>query len=241
MFGIIYNINMNTTYIVLICVGILVLFILFGLAIVNKSGEELWDKFNETAKYPSAITPLQFAEIISNTFFGGRINITFNPKPLTDSFSSDGRLTISSQYANEYHLAGLAIVAHELGHAFQFSREKEKMKKHAKKLRLSKLLSRFISPIFIAGVVLLCFNYYISAIVCGVVVVVLFVLACSVKLSTVKIENEASLIAVDILRDFASLDEKQLKIVKQFLNSARLTYIADLLKIMLKWTGLTRK
>lgn len=232
---------MNLIYIILIAVGVLVLFILFGLAIVNKSGEELLDKFNETAKYPTLITPLLFANTISNTFFKSSIKIDFKPNLLCDSFSSDGHLTLCSKYANEPHLAGLAIVAHELGHAFQFSRDKAKMKKHAKKLRLSQILSRFTTPVFLAGIVLLCFGYYIFAALLGVLAIVLFILACSVKMSTIKIEKEASSIALDLLKDIAELDEQQLKKAKQFLDSAKLTYIADLLKIMLKWTGFTKK
>ena len=232
---------MNLIYIILIAVGVLVLFILFGLAIVNKSGEELLDKFNDTAKYSTSITPLQFANNISNAFFHGSIKISFKPNLLSDCFSSDGRLIISSKYANEYHLAGLAVVAHELGHAFQFAKQKDKMYKHAKRLNLSKILSRFISPLFIAGIVLLCFGYYIFAGVAGALAITFFILAVSVKMSTVKIEKEASTIALDLLKDMANLDEHQLKIAKKFLNSAKLTYIADLLKIMLKWTGFVRR
>lgn len=232
---------MNLIYIILIAVGILILFILFGLAIVNKSGEELLDKFKETSKYPSAITPLDFAHTISNTFFNNSIKINFNNNLLSDCFSSNGQLTLCSQYANTPHLAGLSIVAHELGHAFQFSRDKEKMRKHAKKLNLSKLLSKFTTPIFLGGIVLLCFGYYIFAAIAGALAILLFILAVSVKMSTIKIENEASAIALDLLKDFAHLDEQQQKISKQFLDSAKLTYIADLLKIMLKWTGFTRR
>lgn len=232
---------MNLIYIILIAVSILILFILFGLAIVNKSGEELLDKFKDVSKYPTIITPLDFAHTISKMFFRGSIQFNFKPNLLCDSFSSDGHLTLCSQYANTPHLAGLAIVAHELGHAFQFSRDRAKMNKHAKKLNLSKLLSKFTTPIFLGGIVLLCFGYYIIAAIAGALAVFLFILACSVKMSTIKIEKEASTIALDLLIDFAQLDEQQLKITKQFLDSAKLTYIADLLKIMLKWTGFTRR
>lgn len=232
---------MNLIYIVLIAIGCLILLILFGLAVVNKSGEEVLDSFNKTAKHSTSITPLQFAQNISNMFFCGNIKIGFSQNILSDCFSSNGHLTICNKYANEYNLAGLTIVAHELGHAFQFARDKDKMKKHAKRLSLSKILSRFTTPIFLVGIVLLCFEYYIFSIVCGILAIVFFILAVSVKMSTVKIENEASQIALDLLKDIAELDEQQLKIAKNFLDSAKLTYIADVLKIMLKWTGFTRK
>ena len=39
---------MNLIYIVLIAIGCLILLILFGLAVVNKSGEEVLDSFIET-------------------------------------------------------------------------------------------------------------------------------------------------------------------------------------------------
>ncbi|MBQ7885021.1 MAG: zinc metallopeptidase [Clostridia bacterium] len=232
---------MNLIYIVLIAVGVLVLFILAGLAIVNKSGEELYDKFNQISKYETSISPIEFANFISKTFFGGQIRICFDERILSDSYSSDGKLTLCSKYANNKQLAGLAIVAHELGHAFQFASERNKMKKYGKKLKLSKILSRLISPLFIIAVALLCFEYYIFAIICAGLAVILFILACSVKMSTIKIENEASLNALELLKTYANFDEHQLKLAEEFLNSAKLTYIADLLKIMLKWTGMTRK
>ena len=80
----------------------------------------------------------------------------------------------------------------------------------------------------------------LSGIVAGIAILV-FISALSVKMSTIKIEEEASSTAIEILRTQAYLTESELQIAKEFLNSAKQTYVADLLKSMLKWTGLTRK
>ena len=203
---------MSLTHIILIAAGAFVVLILAGLAIVNTSGEALYDKFKKLSEHPAIASPLEFANYISKTFFKGQIVVEYSEQPLSDSYSSDGKLTLCQDYAGQKQLGGLAIAAHELGHAFQFAKDRPKMKKHGKKLRLSKTLSKFITPLFIGGIVLLCFEYYIFAIACAVLAIILFILACSVKMSTIKIESEASQIGLDLLKTYAFLDDKQLKL-----------------------------
>ena len=60
-------------------------------------------------------------------------------------------------------------------------------------------------------------------------------------MSTLKIEKEASNKAMELLETYAFLTEEDLILARKFLNSAKQTYIADVLKIMLKWTMLVKK
>lgn len=215
--------------------------VLAGLAIVNYSGEELLSKFKETAKITTNMSAYQLAQIVSQGSFNNRIRIVFSNVLFCDSYSSNNVLTLSAQYAQEHNLAGLAICAHELGHAFQFKEQAHKMKQYGKKVKFSKILSKLVTPVLILAIVLCCFDKLIlSAITIGVAFVV-FITALSVKMSTIKIEKEASDTALQILKDYANITDTELKSAKKFLNSAKQTYVADLLKSVLKWTGLTRK
>ena len=54
----------------------------------------------------------------------------------------------------------------------------------------------------------------------------------------IKIEKEASDFAVEYLKEVLTTDE--IKICRDFLNSARLTYWASLFKGLLGWTFLTK-
>ena len=232
---------MNLTLIIIISVGILVLLILAGHAIVNFSGEEMLNKFNQTSNVVTNMSAVELANSISQNYFHNRIRLTFKPNKFCDCYASNNVLTLCSEYANKKNLAGLAICAHELGHAFQFKNQAKKMQKYGKKINTSKFLSKLVNVILFVAIILVFFEKLIlSGIVAGIAILV-FISALSVKLSTIKIEEEASSTAIEILRTQAYLTESELQIAKEFLNSAKQTYVADLLKSMLKWTGLTRK
>ena len=69
--------------------------------------------------------------------------------------------------------------------------------------------------------------------------VLIFFLALFIKLRTISIEKDASKNAIKFLSEF--FDEKDLKYCKSFLNSARLTYWAEFLRLCLGWTAMSRK
>lgn len=232
---------MSLTLIIILTIAIFLVLIIAGLAIVNFSGDELLEKFNQTAIIPTSLSPIEFANIISNKFFNGTIDIVFKPNLLCDCYSSRGVLILCSQYANKRHLAGLSICAHELGHAFQFKDQSQKMKKYGKKIRLSKILSKIITPVLFVGIGLVIFDKLIFAIIAFALAFMFFFVALIVKVSTIKIEKEASQTALKILQEYANLTETELKTAKKFLDSAKQTYVADLLKTMLKWTFLVKK
>ena len=232
---------MSLTLVIILTIAVFLVLIIAGLAIVNFSCFELFDKFNQTALVPTSISPIELANIISNNFFDGAIAIAFKPNLLCDCYSSRGILTLCSEYSNKRNLAGLSICAHELGHAFQFKDQSQKMKKYGKKIRLSNILSRIITPLLFVGIALVIFDKLIFAVIAFTMAVVFFFIALIVKMSTIKIEKEASQTALKILQEYANLTETELAIAKKFLDSAKQTYVADLLKTMLKWTFLVKK
>ena len=150
-------------------------------------------------------------------------------------------LTLSSQYANKYELAGLAICAHELGHAFQFKDKPGMMESHAKKIRLASATSWLVTPFLISAVVMLFMSNFVAALIFGGLTIIVFFVAIITKWSTLKIEKDASNMAMKLLEIYAGLYDEQLMLAKKFLNSAKQTYLAEVLRIMLKWTFLVKK
>lgn len=226
--------------IIIICAIVFLIFIMFGLAIVNYSFEDMKEKYNKFSKHITSATPVEFANEINNIHFYGKIKIKYKDQLFSDSYNSAGVLTLSSNYANDNNIASLAICAHELGHAFQFKDEKNKMKKHSKRLAFSKTMSKLTSPLFIAGIIALLFSKaYLGIILVGVSILT-FIFAVGTKVATLKIEKDASNKAMELLETYAFLTEEDIILARKFLNSAKQTYIADVLKSMLKWTMLVK-
>ena len=232
---------MSLVLIIILTTLVLAILIIAGLAVVNFSSDEMYEKFKKASTVPTSISPIELADIVSKKHFYNNIMVVLKPNKFCDCYSSNNILTLCSDYANERQLAGLAICAHELGHAFQFANEKEKMKKYGAELKTSKIISKFIAPLILASAVLVVFNKIIFGLSVFALACVLFVVALSVKMSTIKIEKQASDTAIKILEHYANLTESEISQAKMFLNSAKQTYVADMLKYMLKWTGLTKK
>lgn len=232
---------MDLTLIIIIAIASLVILIIAGLAVVNFSTDEMVDKFKQVAKYPAPITPLDFAKSMNSKYFAGKINIQLKNNILSDCYSSTGLLFLSREYANKKHLAGLAICAHELGHAFQFKNQRAKMAKYGKRIRTSKIVSKLVSPLFICALVLVFFDKLLLAGALALMAIVCFFVGLCAKMSTVKMETEASEIAIKILQENTNLTDVELKRMRTLLSSAKQTYVADFLRSILKWTGFTRK
>ena len=226
---------MDILYIIIIAV-VFILLILAGLAVVNYSGQDLFDKSRKYSSFPTSSTPIQFLQLINSLYFDNRIVLKFTDKELGDSYNGGGVMTLCSKYAYDNNLVGITICAHELGHALQFKNEYKRMKKFAKRNKTSKLLSKFTIPLFVAGIVSLFFNQIIIAIVLGCLGVLTFIVALINKFLTIKVENDASKKAMELIKNYGNFTEDEIKMAKDFLNSARQTYVADLLRSMLKWT-----
>lgn len=231
---------MDIKYIIIISIVFLLL-VMVGLAIVNFSADDMLDKYRKLEKLPCGYTPIDLATAFAQMELGGRLKIKFDDRLFSDSMSSNLVLTLSSKYAHLLDFGGLVICSHELGHAIQFRDKRNKMNSHAKLSRLCKMSSIFTTPLMVAGIVLFALGYVIPAIVTLGFAVVSFFVAVVSKLSTIGIENEASKNALLILTKYANFSDDELNMAKGFLKSAKMTYIADFLKIMLKWTFLVRK
>lgn len=232
---------MELKYVVIIVAIVFLLLIIAGLAIVNYSTDEMVEKFKKVSNTVTGTTPLEFAKLINSLHFGNNIRIKFDDRMFSDCISGNGELTLCSKYANDNSIAGLSVCAHELGHAFQFKNEKDRMRLHVRKLMVSKIASWLTSPLIIGGIVVLILSYtYIGIALLGAGIVSFFV-ALIAKFSTLKLEKDASVKALELLETYASFNEDELKLAKRLLDSAKQTYVADILRTMLKWTMLVKK
>ena len=232
---------MDKLYIIIIAI-VFILLIMVGLAIVNYTGQDLIDKYREYSKIPTSSTPVDFVNTINSLYFENKIKLRFVRNELGDSYNGySGILRLCQVYAHEHNLVGITICAHELGHALQFQYERKKMAKFSKRRTISNFLSKLTIPCLIASIVLLILNHLIVAGVLACVAVLTFLLALITKVSTIKVEKDASKKAIDLIEKYAYFTEGEMIKAKEFLNLAKKTYIADLLRSMLKWTMLVKK
>lgn len=229
-----------------IVIGIMILFLIFGLAIATYSGAQLEDTFNTYDKVRSSknITGGEFALFISNNLLGGKINVVRTEGYLTDAYSSRSKTVILSESTcNISSVAALTVVAHEFGHALQDLNHSKRFKLGKNLGKSIRVLGFFMFPFIILGIFLFFIipqNIEIGLSLIGVGVAI-FLLVLSFKLITIPIERDASKKGLELLILTKTLNDEELSMAKDLLKAALLTYIGDFLRAVLWWTFLSRK
>lgn len=233
-------------YIVIGIAVVLAVLLCLCLAIASFSFENYYEQFkiNDSLRNSYGISTLDFVTGINKKCFGSRLSIA-KCAEFQDHYSS-GTVALSEKTCSSNSLASLAIVAHELGHARQ---DKEgKLKQHWKLLRVGKTLGFFFMPTILAGAILSLLNvfgvlpqqyYLIIGLVCVSIGILIFLFALILKYKEIQIEKEASVFAMEYLREI--LTEPELKNCQELLKRAGLTYWASLFRAMFGWTFLTKK
>ncbi len=227
----------------IIIIGVIAIAVLlcFLLAVANYSGERFMEKYNEYNNIDANInmTPLQFINYIASRHFKNRLEIVQISNVAYDCYSK-GKLFLSGNTLNLNTLASYTIISHELGHALQDERGNKLKRLHFLR-RFGKVIGMLLFPSLIAGIILMFFGKTLFIVGCCLIGlgVLIFILALVIKLMTISIEKDASKNAIMFLSEV--FEEKQLKLCKKFLNDARLTYWAEFLRIILGWTGASRK
>ena len=210
------------------------------LYIANHSGERFMDKYNKmnTILAETRYTTKEYIEFIYKKFLKSSIEIVQISNVAGDAYSK-GKLFLSGDTLYKNTLASFTIISHEMGHALQ-DQEGGKLRRLNFLRKLGKVLGSLMFPSLVAGIILLFFkNLFILGISLAGFALLVFLLALIVKIMTISIEKDASKKAMVFLKEV--LNEKQLKKCKKFLNSARLTYWGEFLRILLIWTGFSRK
>lgn len=229
----------------IIILGVFLLLIIIGLAIVNFSYDEFKRLYEEYNMHSSGYTSTSDLVSFMSKKLHRKINIKLTNIPHSENYNaSTNTITLSTEVANSYSISALTITAHELGHAEQCTYQTERMRRYFKRARWSGLLGKLFFPLLLAFVLTFALispelQIYSFAIL-GFAGLCLFA-SLSLKISTIKIEKEASENALKILEEYADFNSEQLKCSKKLLNSAKNTYLADFLKVLLKWTMMTRR
>lgn len=235
------------TYIVIgLCVVFAILLCL-ALAVASFSFDNFAENLRRTNEYENSygITTLDYVNEINKNYFDNKLNI-MKCAEYQDHYSS-GVVALSDKTMLSNSLSSLAIVSHELGHARQ-DKEGNKLKKHWNLRKTGKLCGYFFLPFMLTGViisllyvfaVLTELYFLIIGLTCLGLGLLIFVFALVLKYKEIQIEKEASDFAIEFLE--LILTKKEIKICKDFLNSARLTYWASLFRTMFGWTHLTKK
>ena len=234
-----------TEYWLYLIVGVFVLFVITGICIANFSYDKYLKAFEEMNKVGTSFRgdAYTFAKRFSTFFFASRIKVQVMPEKDMPSYGSytpaTSTVALSSKIATTGSIATLAIVAHEFGHAHQHFFTKM-LNKHSSNHRIISLLGNINLLLVIAGCILGFLYGYVYALLCLAFIAFNFLFAIIFKLQTVKIENNASEIAIKMLKNI-NFDENEITEIKALLKLAKRTYTADFLKAILSWTGLVRR
>lgn len=230
--------------VIYVLIGLGIIFIALGLSIANFSGNQLYsyykEQFNDIAY--GNITSANFCNSVSQLEFGGQIKVGINDNIFGGAYSPNRRVVeLSSEVFYSGSVSALAVTAHELGHAIQNKRDPKVLRKNYKFSKIIKILGKLIFPIFLASIVLFFLNYAIISIILAGLCFIFFVLALSLKISTIKIEKQASKYAYELIKRSDIMTEEQLFKAKKLLKYAGMTYTADFFSALLFWTFMTRK
>ncbi len=232
---------MVKTWIIIIGIIAVCLLLCFLLAIANFSGERFMEKYEKMNGIDANtnLSPLEFINYVLGKFFGCKMEIVQISNIAGDAYSK-GKLFLSGNTLHLRTLASYTIIAHEMGHAMQ-DKTGNKLKRLALLRKLGRVLGRLMMPSIIAGIILLFFGQTLFIVGCTLIAlgILIFILALIIKLMTISIEKDASNNAMKFLAEI--FEDDQLKVCKKFLNDARLTYWAEFLRIILGWTGASRK
>ena len=229
-------------WVIILIVVAVVAFLSAILAIGNFSYDRFLAMYNKMFQTPAQAhkTIIEYINEQNYSHFDGKLKIARTKKIAGDGYSHKNKVLILTDKTLASNSAGaFAIVAHELGHAEQDFASKKFVVLGAFH-KIGWVLGKLFLPAIIAAVVLLFFpQYLVWAIVCGSVAAAIFVFAVVVKCVTISLEKDASKRAIKNLNKF--LPNSVMKDVKKFLNSARLTYWSDLVRLLFGWSGLVRK
>lgn len=231
---------------IFIIIGVIVLILLFALAIATYSSAQLQETFEKYNKIPCSIkmTGGEFALYLTNNHFSSKINVGRTKGYLNDGYSSRSKMVVLSDATCDYSsVAALTVVAHEFGHAKQDLENSKKFKLNKSLTKFVKIIGYFMFPFAIIGLFLFFILpnlYYIGISLIGVAILI-FVLSVLLKLLTIPLEKDASKKGLKLLKDNHIMDNNELKMAKDLLKVALLTYVGDFLRSILWWTFLTKK
>lgn len=230
----------------IVAIVVLVLFLIVAISISSNSFlrfKQIFEEFKDV-KNSSYLTAFQFAEFVRDKKLDGKLNIISRKGDFSDAYDYfSNTLILSENTMNDNSISSLAVVAHELGHAMQRKADTKKFRRCTKIRNFVSIGCKFITPLFIAGIVCLFFDgitFFVGIALCALSIALFFVLLIY-KSRLLAVEKEASNLGIKLLDDLDMLEHEEQKNIKAILRAAYMTYVGDFFRTMLSWTGLTKK
>lgn len=232
---------MEIWWLVLIAVSVVILLSAL-LAVGNFASEKFMDAYEKMFQVPANVEKTVLELITEQNYneFGGKLKVVRTQRVAGDAYSSKNKaLILTDATLSSNSVGAFAVVAHELGHAQQdFTSKKFKTMKVLN--TLGWIAGKLFLPSVIAFLVLLFFeNLFVYSMLLAGVGGGIFLFAVFMKLMTIRLEKDASSRAIKMLDHF--VPDNQMKEIKKFLKTARLTYWSDLVRLLFGWSGLVRK
>lgn len=231
---------MDTTTILIISGAVLLVLCLL-LTIASFAGDKFYETYTTLLKKNanSTMNVSGFINYLNSKYLNNQIQIKYINNLGGEHYNQKTKV-VAINRSGEKSIASFAVVAHELGHAYQ-DVVQNKLKGFNVMRKTGVFIGRLFVPIVILGIVLLFFveNYILVLIGCGGGALLVIFFAVVIKVCTINIEKDATKKAISFLEEV--LEKEDLKDCKKLLNDARLTYWSDLIKLLLGWSGLTRK
>ena len=175
----------------------------------------------------SNLTGGQFAQIAAEQL-DLNIQLGVADGELIDAYAYNKRMLIMSRaVCNSASLASLTIVAHELGHALQHSKNDPMFGLSTIWSKINRFTKKFFVPVLIAGLIVLFFDMAIATTLLWTAVGI-FAFNLLDKIITIPVEYDASKRALWYLKEDHYLSPSEVRNAKKLLNIAAQTYIASL-------------
>lgn len=150
---------------------------------------------------------------------------------LTDNYNTKNKsINLSESTRATYSVAGIGVIAHEIGHAMQDKEKYLPFRIRQFLVPVVKIGTFAFYPLFFIGIIILCvspetqFGRILIIISCA-----LYFLSTLFYLVTWPVERNASTRALKMLTGSGLLNDNELPMARKVLKSAELTYIATLL------------
>lgn len=184
--------------------------------------------FNKYLRVPNArgVTGVKAAEVLLSSNGLGHIGIEGTRGSLTDHYDPRGKvMRLSRPVATTASLGGVAVVAHEVGHAVQDATGYEPMRVRSAIVPVVTIGSWLGPLLFFAG-------FLLSIPQLAVVGVVAFAGTALFSLVTLPVELNASKRAIAMLESTGLVTMDEIPAARQVLNAAALTYVAALMQAL---------
>jgi len=233
-------------YYLFIIIGAILIFMLLTITLANYSYDSFVFQYEKMKKVITKYdgTALTLVNFLNVQEFRGMLNVNIikEQNSANCSYSTNNcTLNLTEEVANNNNIASIAIVAHEMGHALQHFKNSKQLLKNYLMSRTVKVLGILNYPLIILVIAFAVFNYFTYSLIAMGLILISFLLALILKYITIKLEKDASELAIKLLKQYKILPENQLLLVKKFLKFAQKTYIGDFFRALFAWTGLTRK